>query len=149
MADMLKTLMGLVPKKYAVSFASVPAGTLVLPLGMGSAAALTPAVNAWLEVVNVTGAGRLRGAVLSVAGAGVGTGYTANLRITVDGVAYTGSVALGPSGSAYVMIAEMLIGSGLCLLPEIPFSSSLKIEVMRNNSTVPAMVLSHFYQLEA
>jgi hypothetical protein len=149
MADKLKTLMGILPRQYAVSFANVPSGTLAVPLGMGSAAGLAPAANTWLTVINVTGSGRLRGAVLVIEPASYGSGYAASLRITVDGVAYVGSVTLGASGAAYVFLAEMKIGPDLCLLPELPFSSSLKIEVMRNHSTVPSMVLNHFYQLEA
>lgn len=148
MADKLKTLMGVVPRRYQVSLTGLPSATLAIPAGMASAAALAPAANVWLEVVSVAGAGRLRGATLSTNAAN-GAGNKMRMRVTVDGVAYIGEVTLGTSLTAYVLISEMLIGNDqVCLLPEIPFSVSLKVEVLRAAAWGP-MTLNYFYQLEA
>lgn len=148
MADKLKTLMGVVPRRYQVSLTGMPSATLAIPAGMASAAALAPTANVWLEVVSVAGAGRLRGAILSTA-APSGATNKMRMRVTVDGVAYVGEVTLGTSLTAYVLISEMLIGNDqICLLPEIPFSVSLKIEVLRAVAWGP-MTLNYFYQLEA
>lgn len=148
MADKLRTLMGVVPRQYQLSLVGIPSATLSVPIGMASAAALAPAAGVWLEVVSVTGAGRLRGAILSTP-APSGAGYKMSMRITIDGIAYVGEVTLGASAVAYVLLPEMFVGSGLCLLAERPFSTSMKIEVHRANASVPAMTLSHFYELEA
>jgi hypothetical protein len=147
MADKLKTLMGVAPRKHTVSLAAIPSATLSIPGGMASAAGLAPAVGSWLEVVNVTGAGRLRGAVLVVGSSW--PGYQVSMRITRDGEVYTKDAVIGAGNSTYILVPEMQIGSDLCLLPEIPFSGSLKIEVARSYASIPAMALHYFYQLEA
>ena len=146
MADKLKNLMGLVPRKHQIAMVGISAASLTRPIGLGSVAP-TPTVGAWQAVVNVSGQGRLRGVVL-VAPSGPASGETVYLQITIDGVAYSGSAVIGFSSNAYVTIPEMFVGNSLlCLLPEIPFTSSLKIEVKRSSSTV-TMVVYFLYQLE-
>lgn len=147
MADKLKNLMGLLPVKYQVTFATVAAGGLSVPVGMNSVAALAPTANAWLEVVNVTGAGRCKGVILTTP-APSGAPHIMRLRVTLDGVAYDAQVALGSSGYAYIYLAEMAVGADLVLLADRRFSQSLKIEVRRDNSFVPAMTLLYNYELE-
>lgn len=147
MADKLKNLMGLLPVKYQLTLATVPGSGLSVPPGMNSVAALAPTANTWLEVVNVTGAGRLKGVVLTTP-APAGTSYIMRLRVTLDGVAYDAQVALGAAGYAYIYLAEMAVGSDLALLAERRFSQSLKIEVRRDSAAVPAMTLLYTYELE-
>ncbi len=148
MADKLRTLMGVVPRQYQLSLVGIPSATLSVPIGMASAAALAPAAGVWLEVVNVTGAGRLRGAILSALAA-PGWGSNMSLRITIDGISYDGVVTLGTSDTAYVLPPEMFVGGSPCLLADMPFSKHLQIDVRRDTALVPAMTLRYFYQLEA
>lgn len=147
MADKLKNLMGLLPVKYQVTFATIAAGGLAVPAGMNSVAALAPAANAWLEVVNVTGAGRCKGVILTTPAPG-GVPYIMRLRVTLDGVAYDAQVVLGSSGYAYIYLAEMAVGSDLGLLADRRFAQGLKIEVRRDNALIPAMTLLYNYELE-
>lgn len=149
MAEKLKALMGIVPRKYQVLLTGIGSASIEIPFSMASAAALTPPVNTWLEVVSVTNAaGRLRGAIV-YADAVSGAGSKMKLRVTVDGVAYVGEVTLGSSLVAYILLSDMLVGNNrTCLLSEVPFSSSLKIEVLRESAFI-SMTLNYFYQLEA
>lgn len=148
MADKLTNLMGLLPRRYQLTFGTVSAGTLTIPPGMASVSALSPTVGQWLSVVDVSGAGRCRGVVLSVV-APAGAPNTMRVRVTIDGSQYEGIVALGSSGNAYVYLAEMSVGADLTLLAERLFAKNFKIEVRRDNTFVPAMTLYYLYELEA
>lgn len=149
MADKLHLLLGTSAKKFAPALAATQVADISAPLFAMAGYSATALAGVYQEMISVTGSGRLR-AVLLKGEYGYTSTYSMTLRITIDGVAYSKTIAF-PGGSVnpiWITLAEGMNGANqLSLLPSVPFSSSLKIEVLRSNTSLSAS-LYELHELE-